>query len=250
MKGLRLRLVIGLVAAGIVFGAATVPQLYVSHALPGDAGRVVGTIVVDPPLTLTRDITGLSHLGIDPQYKYSFGTGFLTLSSASPVSPVVTQVELDTSYVMYRVLAGSARPVFGAACDRGTGGFYADRSVVMVCVANTAGDGFIWAGGILQTSEPPCSADAQNNVTCTSPPLSYPPQPPVTMAYLEAPHFVSPGVFSLLHLPASIPGCWKGDQMQIPGTDFTFEPGAILKSAVWPEITPADTPPVLCNYPW
>jgi hypothetical protein len=43
---------------------ATVPQLFVPFALPGDAARKLGTVVIDAPLTFTRDPAGLTHLGM------------------------------------------------------------------------------------------------------------------------------------------------------------------------------------------
>jgi hypothetical protein len=54
---------IGAVMAG---APATVPQLYVAYALPGDtARRPAATIVVDKPLKLSRDAAGVMHLGAD-----------------------------------------------------------------------------------------------------------------------------------------------------------------------------------------
>lgn len=57
-----------LAASVILFGAsATVPQIYVSSALPGATGLKTETIIIDPPLTLTRDAAGRLHLGVTPQ---------------------------------------------------------------------------------------------------------------------------------------------------------------------------------------
>jgi hypothetical protein len=58
---------------------ATVPQLYVPFALPGDAVRKTGTVVIDPAFTLSRDPAGLAHLGMpvfivdDPLLVYDVG---------------------------------------------------------------------------------------------------------------------------------------------------------------------------------
>ncbi len=40
------------------------PRLFVYHALPGDTTWDWQSIVIDPPLTLTRDAAGQAHLGI------------------------------------------------------------------------------------------------------------------------------------------------------------------------------------------
>lgn len=48
---------------GILIGAATVNQMYVSSAMIGDAGRVTGTVIFDPPFTMTRDAKGMVHVG-------------------------------------------------------------------------------------------------------------------------------------------------------------------------------------------
>lgn len=56
-----------LAVAANLLAQATVPQIYVSVALPGATARKTETIVLDPPLTLTRDAAGVLHLGITPQ---------------------------------------------------------------------------------------------------------------------------------------------------------------------------------------
>ena len=43
--------------------AATVNQLYCLNAIAGDAGLKNGTVILDPPLTMTRDTSGRVHIG-------------------------------------------------------------------------------------------------------------------------------------------------------------------------------------------
>lgn len=51
--------------AALAFAAATVPQLWVQYALPGDTKpRAAGPVVIDAPLTFTADAAGRMHLGV------------------------------------------------------------------------------------------------------------------------------------------------------------------------------------------
>lgn len=83
-----------LAATAILFGAsATVPQIYVATALPGATGLKTETIVIDPPLTLTRDASGRLHLGATPQPAFcssdSNGNSFCQVTAGViPSAPV------------------------------------------------------------------------------------------------------------------------------------------------------------------
>jgi hypothetical protein len=48
--------------AAIAQAPATVSQLYVSFALPGDTARKTATVILDAPLVLERDAAGRAHL--------------------------------------------------------------------------------------------------------------------------------------------------------------------------------------------
>lgn len=56
-------MVVGLSA--IALSQATVPQLYVLSAIPGDKGLATQTVQISPPLKLTR-VAGRLYLSIDP----------------------------------------------------------------------------------------------------------------------------------------------------------------------------------------
>lgn len=78
---------------------ATVNQLYTLSAVKGDAGLANGNVILDAPLTLTRDATGHVHQGISTT-PMAFGKGFAVATSGASI-----QVFLDTSYVSYRTTA-------------------------------------------------------------------------------------------------------------------------------------------------
>lgn len=89
-----------LAASVILFGAsATVPQIYVSAALPGATGLKTETIIIDPPLTLTRDAAGRLHLGVTPQPTFcssdSNGNSFCQVTAGVTTS---AQVPVLMSY--------------------------------------------------------------------------------------------------------------------------------------------------------
>jgi len=70
MKKLILSSLLLLLLAATAFMAQVTPttpppRLYDYHKLPGDTEWKWQSIVVDPPLTLTRDASGQAHLGID-----------------------------------------------------------------------------------------------------------------------------------------------------------------------------------------
>lgn len=43
-----------LAGAGVLFATATVPQMYVPYAIPGDAARASGLVIYDWPFTFRR----------------------------------------------------------------------------------------------------------------------------------------------------------------------------------------------------
>jgi hypothetical protein len=156
-----------LIAAGMLWAAATVPSINVRYALPGDTVlRTAAPMVIDPPLKLTVDAKGVPHLGISgiasdwpldirilPDWPLSmstdslgvrhlgiaatrYGEGFVTASGTD----IPTQVALNTAYVRYLVFE---QPKAGP-CLVGTGAEYSDDRYTYQCRPNAAQDGFVW----------------------------------------------------------------------------------------------------------
>ena len=114
---------------------ATVNQIYVLSAIAGDAALKSGTVILDAPLTMTRDDLGRVHIGLG----LSSAPGLIL--SQSPGQPV--QARIDTAYVLYR----TEPPDGPGPCDLGSGGIAAGNGYLYIPVLNDSKDGFVWARG-------------------------------------------------------------------------------------------------------
>jgi hypothetical protein len=109
---------------------------------------------IDPDPAKTSD--GIWSLKpIAPSQTYTFGKGFVTIT---PEGSSVTQVEFDSSYMMYRASTmDDNAPLIGSACgpNFGTGAMWIGTAGLFVCVPNQQQTGFTWAKTTLQTTPNP-----------------------------------------------------------------------------------------------
>lgn len=136
MRSVKLKFIIaGLLVLGLAVSQTSTERAYV-WTLSGTSMQL-------------REITGMTWNAATrtwsipvaaPAQQYSFGSGFIT---ATPNGSTVTQVSLDTAYVMYR---GSAPTAPGAcALTNGTGVMALDAGYLYVCSPNPAQAGtFRW----------------------------------------------------------------------------------------------------------
>ena len=122
----------------LVFAVAGIPQastnqLYTRTAIIGDPGLKWGNVIVDAPIIMSRDARGRVHL--------SLGLASAPQLILAGAEGMPTQAFIDTSYVTFRTQV----PTVPGPCVIGTGGWAAGNGYFFACVANAAGDGFIWA---------------------------------------------------------------------------------------------------------
>lgn len=104
---------------------ATAPQFSAPFALPGETARKTSVVVIDAPLTVTRDAaTGFVHVSL-PVFIVDLP---LTVNMAD--DGVTKRVGI-TLPQFYRI--GVPAPLIGSPCS-GTQGLIADRSYVYICV--------------------------------------------------------------------------------------------------------------------
>lgn len=119
---------------------ATVPQMYVQSAIPGDAGFKLQMVMFDSPFTSTRDAQGRVHLGLTlPITAVDIGglQGIITVQYANQPP----QIFVDSGVVSYRVPV----PTGPGACPTkpGTAVFAADATGAWYCVPDATG-AFVW----------------------------------------------------------------------------------------------------------
>ncbi len=161
-------LIVAAAGAVLAFAAATVPQIYTSYALPGDAGRTTGTIVIDPELRLYRDpVTGLAHLGINPavlgmtvRTPSSDGSASVVIGKRSivdiiPGANTIAALSDTGSSISLQISAPVSMadpPAAPGACPSSAGVFAADSAFFYFCVPTPANDGYVWARVQAQTT--------------------------------------------------------------------------------------------------
>jgi hypothetical protein len=197
------------------WAAATVPQMYVSYALPGDAQRTPGVIVIDAPLKLTRDpATGLAHLSIDP--------AALGLTVRVPSSDGSPPVVIGRTGVL-DIIAGAN-----------------------VTTALTA----LGSSIALQFSAPgwcnfdPAGPPPQTPTSCVAPFLAVHNEVPVASGFVP-----TTTTWTLAHAPVAGASCYKNGQHQEPGLDYTLA-GNVITSESWRAGDVNNVVTLLCDYEW
>lgn len=177
-----------LAGAAAAAAQATAPQFSAPVALPGDAARKTSVVVIDAPLTLTRDAaTGFVHMTapafiVDPpltllknaagesHISVEFMTGPVPLPGTGLVmepvngAPDQSRIAIDKTQVLARVVGS---PVIGSPCP-GDAGVMVDRAFLYVCVPPAPGaatdpanvPGWTWAGAALTLVAAPAAAPA------------------------------------------------------------------------------------------
>lgn len=145
--------------AGAAFSQATVPQLYVPVALPGDTVRKSSTVVVVPPLTLQHDATGNMQLGVAFTASPPPVPGDGLIIEPIP-GTTATRIAIDKTFTLYRALQPlTPSPAIGSPCS-GDAGVIVDRMFLYVCVPpadqsqTSANPVWTWAGAALLKAVP------------------------------------------------------------------------------------------------
>ncbi len=100
----------GVAILAICAGAsATLNQFWVQVALPGDNAQKFATVLVDAPLTISRDAAGRVHLGValPPPLAPQVGMGLISLQVAG--SPDY-RMQIDGAIIPFRVIPPPAGP--------------------------------------------------------------------------------------------------------------------------------------------
>lgn len=131
-----------LCASSAIIGAtgATVPQMFVQNAIPGDPKLLYSTVIFDSPFISSRDAQGHTHIGIRlPITATEIGglEGIITIQYKDQPP----QIFVDSGVVSYRVPV----PTAPGPCPSkpGTAVFSADQTGAWYCVPNASGS-FIW----------------------------------------------------------------------------------------------------------
>ncbi len=134
-------------------GSATLNQFWVQVALPGDSAQKFATVLVDAPLTMSRDAAGRVHLGValPPPLAPQVGMGLISLQVAG--SPDY-RMQIDGAIIPFRVIPPPAGP--GPCTGLGTGAWASGGGFFFLCEIDEtpgAADGaLVWARMPLATS--------------------------------------------------------------------------------------------------
>lgn len=140
MKSLALVALMVFASALLSAPGATVPQIKVMAAIPGDSALQNQTIILNPAqFTLPRDALGRLTLNAIPPAvpTTEFSSGFITLTLPNGNR----QIAADTSWLTYR---SAVVPTGPGPCLIGTSGWYAGKDGLYMCIVNEGEIPFVW----------------------------------------------------------------------------------------------------------
>lgn len=176
---------------------ATKPQLYIQYALPGDLKpRKIGPVVVDPPLKLTIDASGIPHLGVTDPPPPSLSFNGTVIGSETKIN----------------LVAGPGVTITGADTN---GAITIQISATPLKLPNG------------------CVVDANNNTLCPSNAVPIPTSASIVIVTDEAPLLRPDGTWSVVGIPTDQGvACFKDSVYQTPPADYTLA-GNIITAPAW-----------------